>query len=373
MYKKLAWGGLAAVVVGVAFAASVQAATTVVVTPTNTQGWSTADTRPGGAVTFVADATSPFPDGALQLTTSSSTAAKAQYLHQATTTLANVTDLAYSTKQVSGPVHADASYQLLVQLNGTSTGFTTLVYEPYQNGTVATSTWQTWDVDAGQFWSSRSFTDGTCSVVAGGGGAPFYTLAQLQAACPNAIVVGFGVNIGSNNPDYNVYTDGVVFNDTTYNFEIGDIVSPSAPTPLYPANGATTTTATQDKVDWTDVTDPSSPVTYIYQASYASTTNPDGSFTTPVYTSGPLTASEIPTPGTPEGTYYWHVNATDSAGNVSPWSVTWSFTVDNTVVPPPTPTSPTTADDCKNGGWRNYTNPTFRNQGQCVSSVVSNR
>jgi len=37
--------------------------------------------------------------------------------------------------------------------------------------------------------------------------------------CPNAVVVGFGVNIGSNNPSYNVYTDLFQFNDTTYDFE----------------------------------------------------------------------------------------------------------------------------------------------------------
>ena len=38
--------------------------------------------------------------------------------------------------------------------------------------------------------------------------------------CPNAVVVGFGVNIGSNNPSYTVRTDLVDFNGTTYNFEL---------------------------------------------------------------------------------------------------------------------------------------------------------
>ena len=37
------------------------------------------------------------------------------------------------------------------------------------------------------------------------------------------------------------------------------------------------------------------------------------------------------------------------------------------------PSQPQSADDCKNGGGRNFTDPTFKNQGQCVSSVVSNR
>jgi len=34
---------------------------------------------------------------------------------------------------------------------------------------------------------------------------------------------------------------------------------------------------------------------------------------------------------------------------------------------------PADKEDCKNGGWKTFTNPTFKNQGQCVSSVVSNR
>ena len=75
------------------------AVTTVVVTPTNTQGWSTADTRPGGAVNYVVDATAPRRVGALQLTTDATTAAKAQYIHAANTPLAASTSSSYSTKQ----------------------------------------------------------------------------------------------------------------------------------------------------------------------------------------------------------------------------------------------------------------------------------
>ncbi|MEK7602369.1 MAG: hypothetical protein AAB472_02695 [Patescibacteria group bacterium] len=38
------------------------------------------------------------------------------------------------------------------------------------------------------------------------------------------------------------------------------------------------------------------------------------------------------------------------------------------VVPPPV-TTPTDKDVCKKGGWKIFTNPTFKNQGQCVSFV----
>jgi len=223
MRKLLAIGlGLAAAATLVVTA---MAASTVVVTPTNTQGWSTADTRPGGAVTFVVDATAPSGIGALKLTTDLTTAAKAQYMHAANVPLSGVTDLSYSTKQNSASfISGDASYQLPVCLGGVSgttcNGFTTFVYEPYENGAVIPGTWQNWDVDAGQIWSSRTATGGTgCNVTAGAGGPPFYTLAGLQAACPNAVVVGFGVNIGTFNPGYDVETDLVNFNGTVYDFE----------------------------------------------------------------------------------------------------------------------------------------------------------
>jgi hypothetical protein len=218
---------------------------TVVVSPANTQGWSQADTRPGGAVNFVGDPTAPGGgNGALQLTTNALTTAKAQYMHEANVPLGDITELSYWTKQISGPIHAAASYQLPVCLGGLTTptlanpsgclGFTTFVFEPYQNAAaganapqpVVANIWQEWDVDSGQFWSSRTATGGgSCNVVAGGGGAPFYTLAGLQASCPDAVVVGFGVNIGSNNPSYDVYADLVNFNGTTYDFELYEVAT----------------------------------------------------------------------------------------------------------------------------------------------------
>lgn len=195
----------------------------IVVTPDHPQGWSTADTRPGGAVTFVTDATAPRGRGALQLTTDATTTAKAQYLHAANTPLASVTELSYDTKQNSAPfAAAAASYQVIAYLNGGTTGFTTLVFEPYQNplqGPVVNGVWQQWDVDAGLFWSTRTVTCSNGTVVGTPGGPAAYTLAQINSTCPSAMVIGFGVNIGSNNPSYDVETDLFNFNGTVYDFE----------------------------------------------------------------------------------------------------------------------------------------------------------
>jgi hypothetical protein len=43
----------------------------------------------------------------------------------------------------------------------------------------------------------------------------------------------------------------------------------------------------------------------------------------------------------------------------------------NTCVPESGPDVPTTTEHCKDGGWRNYTNPSFKNQGDCIKFVKS--
>jgi hypothetical protein len=196
-------------------------AATEVVTPSSSS-WANMDTRPGGATAFTEEYGAPAGLGAasLKLTTDATSTAKADYWtsEHVGTPLSDVTSLSYFTYQDEGPPHAGVSYQIQIDVDGTigGGGFTTLVYEPYQNGVIVPEQWQQWDVDAGQFWSTRTVG----GLVAGGGGAPFYTLAAVTALNPDAVVLGIGVNIGSNNPGYVVATDGVQFNDTTYDFEL---------------------------------------------------------------------------------------------------------------------------------------------------------
>jgi hypothetical protein len=246
--KRLFYGALASIssllmAIALPLAASAQTATnnspvtgnTIVVTPSNNDNWDSSQSTNGGQVQYVYDPSSPMPSGALELMTDGTTTAKANYMHSSNTALSDITALSYQTKQIaagsSSFTSGDASYQLAVCLGGvtnntTCNGFTTLVYEPYQQtsaDTVASGLWQKWDVSGGQFWSTRSYTDSTntsCTTTAGGGGQPFYTLADLNSVCPNAQVVGFGVNVGSNNPSYVIEVDQVVFNQYTYDFQL---------------------------------------------------------------------------------------------------------------------------------------------------------
>lgn len=109
-----------------------------------------------------------------------------------------------------------------------------------------------------------------------------------------------------------------------------DMTAPFPPDNLFPANGSFIKPSNLTKVDWGDVADGTTPVTYKYEVSNTPGQNLDNSFTAPLYTSGWSTDSEIPTPGTPEGIYYWHAKAKDGAGNESFWGDVWMFTVDGT-------------------------------------------
>ena len=200
----------------------------VKVTPTDLHGWScvppTADTRAGGQAAFVVDPSAPAGRGALELTTDLTTTAKVQCLHSTATSLADITQLSYWTKQnfPPGPI-ADPAYQLAMCLNASTTtcGFSTLVFEPYQGGEglVLPGVWQKWDVAAGLFWSTRTVACSNGTIVGTPGGPATYTLDAVKTACPDAFIFQFLVNVGTNNPGYNVETDLFNFNGTTYDFE----------------------------------------------------------------------------------------------------------------------------------------------------------
>ena len=216
-----------AVVVGLTMAGPAAAATVTVTEASLGNGWD-AVVQAGGTTAFV-NADSPLNGGALQLATTDDNASKAALyttLHQGTLVSA-VTDLGYQTKTVvQGDPAGDVSYQLGIDLDGssaTTNDRTTLVYEPYwQDGgegdpdPVVPGVWQTWDVYAGLFWSTQSVGGFT----AGSGGPPLYTLTQIKTvAGPSATVTVVGVNVGTYNPGYTLLTDGLTFNGTTYDFQ----------------------------------------------------------------------------------------------------------------------------------------------------------
>ncbi len=63
----------------------------------------------------------------------------------------------------------------------------------------------------------------------------------------------------------------------------------------------------------------------------------------------------------------------DFVAGDNPQSVTLSNVELNGTTFSPMVSAPTSTDQCKNGGWKTFTNPVFRNQGDCVSFVASRK
>lgn len=192
----------------------------VVVRSNSINGWNSGSVS-GGSTSFVNDSTAPYGHGALEFTTSNSNNARAQRTKSISPNLklSDLHSLSYSTKYISGPVHAGVGIQITINnLSGVSSSkSTTLVYEPYWNGTVDTNgSWQNWNTMlGGKFWSTTTvggFTNGA-------GGPPFYTLSSVLSQNPDAKITSLKLNTGTYNPSWVVRADGVNFNGTVYDFE----------------------------------------------------------------------------------------------------------------------------------------------------------
>jgi hypothetical protein len=94
------------------------------------------------------------------------------------------------------------------------------------------------------------------------------------------------------------------------------------------------------------------------------TTNANGSVTY-TFTAATLAAAGNQVPF-PTGT----ITAVDILIDVQGTADVSDITV-NGVLQVPAPTTPTSKDDCKNGGWQTFSNPSFKNQGDCVSFVAT--
>jgi hypothetical protein len=95
----------------------------------------------------------------------------------------------------------------------------------------------------------------------------------------------------------------------------------------------------------------------------APTMNADGTATY-TFTAATLAAAGQQVP-TPTGTISSAEVLIDVQGTADLTNITFNGAAQVPLVGPPT-----TKAQCKNGGWRSFTNPTFKNQGQCVSFVV---
>lgn len=114
---------------------------------------------------------------------------------------------------------------------------------------------------------------------------------------------------------------------------------------------------------------------YFLGCSSGEATDAGNGYTRVVFDTADFTAAGIPATGTLEDIYVIFDEGTDTPTSdtiVTPGEA-YIAGVSVNGVEISEPSGPMTKDQCKNGGWMTFTNPTFKNQGQCVSYVVSHR
>ncbi len=195
-------------------------------------GWWSDDTRANGTVAV--DNALGVPTGfgctSAHFTTGAATGTplqdKAQLISysQAGTALSTIHAISYWAYRSSASTGGTAPHLALnvtITGMGVPTGFATLVYEPYNQSAgetgIVNDTWQQWDAAAtttgdGVWWTSKIANP------APGSQAKPQPWASFQVLYPNAMVLGFGFDIGSNNPNMIVAGDGLVFGATTTDF-----------------------------------------------------------------------------------------------------------------------------------------------------------
>jgi len=132
-----------------------------------------------------------------------------------------------------------------------------------------------------------------------------------------------------------------------------DIVPPSPPKLFSPANESTTTDTTPT-LEWLPQTNRSGILCYDVEL------DDDSDFISPEEEWRGLVQTLVTSKALLDGLYYWRVRAIDGAGNVGDWSEAWSFIIDTTPPPVPTPISPepgATTDNTPEFSWTSVTDP----------------
>ena len=142
---------------------------TIIVSPTNPNGWMFVQETPTGTGSFVAGpTTAPLGTGSARLVVDGTGGVVIRNLtNYLNTRLDAVTALSYSTYRTTGASNFGVSLQLSVDYDLTDTDTTfqgRLVYEPFTTGSVASGVWQTWNpLTTGKWFATRPPFNSQCS------------------------------------------------------------------------------------------------------------------------------------------------------------------------------------------------------------------
>jgi hypothetical protein len=332
-----------------------------------------------GTGTFVnGPGTPPLGTGSIQLATP--TAAHKVFLfnyEHVGKSLGAVDALSYSTYRTAGTGSVVASLNLQVDFNGAAAGgFTTLVFEPIYNtaqGAVVSNVWQTWNalLATGKWWSTQPIT-GQCG---GAAVACWRSWSQIVANNPAAVITGgIGINQGSGNAGIVSAVDALTFDETTYDFEVsedadGDGVQdgsdncPVVPNPDQAdldADGAGDACDPDDDGD--GVADGSDNCPSTANAGQADLDGDGAGDACDADDDGDAVADGVDNCPTTANAGQADQDGDGLGDECDP---------DDNGDGIPDTAPPTSADACKKNGWKAFNNPSFKNQGDCVSFVAT--
>jgi hypothetical protein len=195
-----------------------------VVTASDLQGLTLAqdgdngDPPGNGHITFVASSDTPLGARALDLQTVTGKSV-AVYLPATGTKgrlLSELTSFGYSSKIVSQP-NPDYDVTAQIEVVGSTashfaSGYTTVVFEPYNNGEAGLTDWHRSDMVHGKVWSTQALPSGDCSQAVP---CPFAT---FVAENPRATVLDAKFRIGQNSGTPATDAGEYLLDDVVYGF-----------------------------------------------------------------------------------------------------------------------------------------------------------
>jgi Collagen triple helix repeat (20 copies) len=184
------------------------------------------DTTPNGTLSFVAASDAPKGANVLDMQTTTGKSVVAYLPSAAGRLLSELTSFGYASKVITQPNTAyDVTAQIEVYKSTAthfSSGYTTVVYEPYVNGYQGTVGWHRNDVVHGKVWSTQALPSGDCSQAVP---CPFSTFVaeNPQAYIVSAPKLRIGQNSGTPATDAGEYqVDDVIYGfGTALNFDLG--------------------------------------------------------------------------------------------------------------------------------------------------------
>jgi len=190
----------------------------------------------GGEVTFTDEFGAPpgFGTGALKLQTGLTNSSRAQLnsTQDAGMLLDDIKDVSYWTyKSSDSAIGSDAqgpSINIAILADGVGS-FTTLVFEPIYtpgnggNSAYGLSEWKFWDASGEALWWSTQSVPGVCGInilPVNCGGDPYYAkFDDIKTANPDAVILGYAMNLGTWNPYIIAAVDGFTVGEKTFDFE----------------------------------------------------------------------------------------------------------------------------------------------------------